>query len=67
MEKYSCGIAVDPYNDKEIKHAIEFLKENPGKAKEMGNNGKRAVLSKLNWKVEEEKLINWYNEIGRIG
>lgn len=67
VEKYSCGIAVDPYNDKEIKHAIEFLKENPGKAKEMGNNGKRAVLSKLNWKVEEEKLINWYNEIGRIG
>lgn len=63
VEKYECGIAVDPYNPEEINEAITFLLENPEKAYEMGENGKRAVVEQLNWHEEEKKLIAWYKEI----
>ncbi|ADU31891.1 glycosyltransferase [Evansella cellulosilytica] len=63
VEEYSCGIAVDPYNDDEIRSAIEFLRTNRNLALEMGNNGKKAVMEKLNWHAEEKKLINWYKEL----
>ena len=47
----------------EINEAITFLLENPEKAYEMGENGKRAVVEQLNWHEEEKKLIAWYKEI----
>ncbi|MBU9722707.1 MULTISPECIES: glycosyltransferase [Bacillaceae] len=65
MEKYECGIAVDPSNEEEIRQAISFLRENVSAAQEMGQNGKRAVIDKLNWKVEEEKLVDWYRELSK--
>lgn len=63
MQTYQCGIAVDPYNDAEIKRAIDYLRRHPDQARKMGENGKRAVLEELNWQTEEKKLINWYNEL----
>ncbi|GGA64669.1 glycosyltransferase family protein [Ornithinibacillus halotolerans] len=63
MEKYQCGIAVNPYDNDEIKEAIDYLKTHPEEARKMGENGKKAVLEHLNWNVEERKLINWYNEL----
>ncbi|MUK87346.1 glycosyltransferase [Ornithinibacillus sp. L9] len=63
METYECGIAVDPYNEHEIKEAIEFLRNNPQEVIRMGENGKSAVVEKLNWSVEEEKLVSWYREL----
>ncbi|MBS3679300.1 glycosyltransferase [Ornithinibacillus massiliensis] len=63
VETYQCGIAVDPYDEKEIENALHYLKSNPDKVREMGENGKKAVLRSLNWKVEEEKLVSWYNDL----
>ncbi|MED3655563.1 glycosyltransferase [Heyndrickxia sporothermodurans] len=63
IDKYNCGIAVDPYNKNEIKQAIDYLKENPAVARRMGLNGKKAVIDELNWAHEEEKLLRWYEEI----
>jgi glycosyltransferase involved in cell wall biosynthesis len=63
IEKYKCGISVDPFDDKQILEAINFLKDNPEEAKKMGENGKKAVLNELNWAKEEEKLIEWYREL----
>ncbi|WP_042143753.1 glycosyltransferase [Paucisalibacillus sp. EB02] len=63
IETYQCGIAVDPYNDEEIKKAIDYLKSHPEEAKKMGENGKKAVLLSLNWNVEEKKLVSWYEEL----
>ncbi|SHF76094.1 glycosyltransferase [Ornithinibacillus halophilus] len=63
IETYDCGIAVDPYNDKEVKEAIEYLRINPDEVKRMGENGKKAVVEKLNWNVEEEKLVKWYKQL----
>jgi glycosyltransferase involved in cell wall biosynthesis len=66
IETYQCGIAVDPHNDEAIKAAITFLQENPEEAKQMGENGKKAVQEELNWGTEEQKLIAWYKELLQI-
>jgi glycosyltransferase involved in cell wall biosynthesis len=66
METYECGIAVDPNNDEEIKQAIQYLRNHPEEAKQMGENGKKAVQEDLNWKTQEEKLITWYDELLKL-
>jgi glycosyltransferase involved in cell wall biosynthesis len=66
MDTYECGIAVDPNNDDEIKQAIHYLRNNPEEAKQMGENGRKAVQEHLNWRTQEETLINWYDELLKL-
>ena len=63
IKKYDFGIAVEPDNVDEIADAIMYLIDNPDKAKEMGENGRRAVLEEFNWGIEEKKLINLYRKL----
>lgn len=61
IEKYECGLTVDPYNDTEINQAIEYLRGNPEIARQMGEKGKQAVKSELNWDSQADKLVTWYD------
>lgn len=63
VEGNSCGICIDPLNQKEIARAIEYIIENPKEAEQMGKNGKKAVVEKYNWGVEERKLLEVYEEL----
>jgi glycosyltransferase involved in cell wall biosynthesis len=63
VEGNNCGITVDPLNPKEIAEAIEYLLVNPRLMKEMGENGRKAVLERYNWGKESEKLLSIYKEI----
>lgn len=63
VERYHCGICVDPENVEEIANAIRYLLDNPEEAKRMGENGRRAVKEEFNWGVEEEKLLALYEDI----
>ncbi len=63
IDKYECGIVVDPDNKVEIKTAIETLRNDPNLAYQMGENGRRAIVKELNWEVEERKLLQWYDEL----
>ena len=58
-----CGIPVDPTNPEEIAKAIEYLIEHPEEVKQMGENGRKAVLEKYNWEHEEKKLLRIYDEL----
>jgi len=60
IDKNKCGICVDPKDPVSIADAIIYLKNNPDIAKQMGENGKQAVVSKYSWKTEEQKLIDLY-------
>lgn len=62
-EKYNCFILVAPDNTEKITKAINFLFGNPEIAKEMGQNGRRAVLEEFNWDVEEKKLLGLYESM----
>ncbi len=63
VEGNSCGICVNPLEPKEISEAIEYIMLHPKEAEEMGKNGKKAVLTKYNWQVEEKKLFEVYEEL----
>ena len=60
VEGNNCGICVNPLSPKEISDAIAYIIANPKEAKEMGDNGKKAVLEKYNWAMEEKKLYKVY-------
>lgn len=58
-----CGLCVDPLDPEAIARAIDYLVEHPDHARQMGENGRRAVLEKYNWSVEERKLLAFYEEL----
>ncbi|MDO9265521.1 MAG: glycosyltransferase family 4 protein [Sulfurimonas sp.] len=63
VEGNSCGICVNPLEPKEVAQAIEYIIAHPQKAEQMGQNGKKAVIEKYNWGVEEKKLFKVYEEL----
>lgn len=60
---YHFGICVDPDDPDAIAAAIRYLLDNPEEAKQMGENGRRAVQEEFNWGMEAKKLLALYEEI----
>ena len=63
IEEAKCGILVNPTDVKQIADAMIMLLENPELAKQMGENGRKAVREKYNWEKEEEKIIGAYEQL----
>lgn len=63
IEKYKCGICVNPYSEEEIRNAVNYLIDNPEAAKEMGLNGQKAVQQEYNWTTQEKILLDLYKEL----
>jgi glycosyltransferase involved in cell wall biosynthesis len=63
IDKYNCGIYVEPQNTNQIRDALNFLLTNPEKAYEMGQNGRKAVMQEYNWEKEEISYIEIFKEI----
>ncbi|WP_281974577.1 glycosyltransferase family 4 protein [Halobacillus litoralis] len=63
IEGNNCGICVDPLNTDEIAAAIRWIKDNPVKAAEMGENGKKAIKEHYNWESESRKLQKFYEDL----
>ena len=63
IESNNCGICVDPLKPEEIGKAIQWLVDHPEEAKQMGENGRRAVEEKYNWEKESEKLLSLYKKL----
>lgn len=61
LEKNKCGMCVDPSDPYEIAKAIKHLMTHSEEAQKMGSNGRKVVLEKYNWSIEQEKLVNIYN------
>jgi glycosyltransferase involved in cell wall biosynthesis len=57
VEKYVCGICVQPGNVKQIREAIDYIMNNPMQAFQMGQNGRNAVLTEYNWEQVENIYI----------
>ncbi len=60
IEKYKCGICVNPEDPKAIADAINYLLNNPDVAQEMGRNGRIAIEREFNWEEESRKMIEVY-------
>jgi len=63
VEPHHCGLIVDPSKPEEIARAMEYLIEHPQEARQMGENGRRAVLEKYNWEKESERLREIYDAV----
>lgn len=58
-----CGLCVDPMDPGAIASAVDYLANHPDVAREMGENGRKAVLSRYNWTQEEAKLVRFYDQL----
>ena len=63
IQKYECGILVDPEDPRSIASAIDFIIDNPKSAMQMGENGMKAIAQKYNWTAEEQKLLCVYENL----
>lgn len=63
IESNQCGLCIDPLNPQAIAEAIDYLVTHPEEAKQMGENGKRAVNERYNWSIEEQKLLSVYRTL----
>jgi len=63
VDRYQCGLAVDPLDPKAVAEAMAFIFENPAEAGRMGRRGQEAALSQYNWKSEEAKLLGFYEKV----
>lgn len=61
IERYSCGICVNPHDISQIARAIKYLTDNPQIAEKMGANARMAILNEFNWTLEAEKLLKVYS------
>lgn len=63
VEKYHCGICVNPNDAQQIEDAIRFLVEHKKEAYQMGQNGRRAVLEEYNWENQARNYIKIINSL----
>jgi glycosyltransferase involved in cell wall biosynthesis len=63
IERNACGVCIDPLNPAAIASAIDYLVSRPDQAKQMGENGRKAVLEKYNWYTESRKLFKFYDDL----
>ena len=63
VEGNDCGICIDPHDVHAIANAVNYLLDNPARAKQMGENGRRAVAERFNWASQEENLRQLYDSL----
>lgn len=57
VEKYHCGICINPHSVEDFKSAIGYLLTHKQEAYEMGQNGRRAVLEEYSWDSQYKKYL----------
>lgn len=63
VKQNNCGIIVKPRNSDTLAEAIVKILKNPKLVRKMGENGRKLVEDKYNWKVISNKIINVYREL----
>lgn len=65
VDRWHCGVCVEPENPDAIAAAVRYLLDHPEEARRMGENGRRAVEEEFNWSTEERKLLDLYAELSK--
>jgi glycosyltransferase involved in cell wall biosynthesis len=58
-----CAVFANPYNPTDIAEKIQTLLNDKSLRKELGENGRRAVVEKYSWESEEQRLLDLYNRV----
>ncbi len=62
-DQYEFGICVKTDDVDSIAQAIRYLNEHPDIARQMGENGRRAVEQEFNWGTQERVLLELYESL----
>lgn len=63
VEKSNCGLLVNPLDEQAIADAIAYLIAHPEEAKQMGENGRNAVIRNYSWEAEAKTLLLAYQKL----
>ena len=63
IKKNNCGVPCNQNNPQDIANKIDYIINNPIKAKKMSMNGFKAFKKYYNWCSEEKKLFKLYKKI----
>lgn len=63
IDKYHCGICVNPEDSTAVSEAVKYIRDNPERAAEMGRNGRKAVEEEFNWLSQERNLLDLYKTL----
>jgi len=63
VDRFQCGLLVDPLDSASIARAIDRLLDDPATAHAMGERGRRAIETELNWKSEAAVLSELYTTV----
>lgn len=63
VDKYKCGICVNPNSIKEVHDAIQYLVKNKEIAYQMGQNAQKAIKEEFNWESQARILIRVYESL----
>lgn len=65
VDRFQCGLLVDPLDSASIARAIDRLLDDPATAYAMGERGRRAIEAELNWESEAAVLSELYATVCR--
>lgn len=65
VEGARCGLCVDPENPVAVADAVGWILQHPDESREMGQNGRRAVLERYSWATQGRILTDMYDRIAR--
>jgi glycosyltransferase involved in cell wall biosynthesis len=60
VRRFNCGLVAENAEPESLTSALRFLRENPGMARQMGENGRRAYESFYDWRFMSERLAKLY-------
>lgn len=63
LEPVGCALFVPPEDPAATAKAMQWILDNPGKAKNMGEKGRDAVLRKYNWGNESQRMLSAYKKL----
>ncbi|ROT44012.1 glycosyltransferase family 4 protein [Pusillimonas sp. NJUB218] len=66
IEGSECGVCVDPLDPRQIARVIDELARDPSRSQKMGENGRKTVMERYNWAIEEGKLRAYYAQLATM-
>ena len=60
---HECAVFADPCSPEDISGKITYLLDNPDKAKQLGDEGRKLIDEKYSWENESKKLLKTYEEL----
>jgi glycosyltransferase involved in cell wall biosynthesis len=63
VDTSGCGMCVDQRSPAAIAAAIDYMVTHPEHARDMGHNGRQAVISRYNWDTQGARLLAFYDQL----